>query len=328
VRYEDTEDDSWGWVRSRVPSSAADQIRDPVGSAQKDYAQNYRELSGGYDKWFPSVHLTHDITRNFKARLSWSNSFGRPPLSNLLPNETVNETAQTLTVNNPSLLPQVAETWDATLEYYFEPVGSISIGWFHKTIEDYFVNGVEVGTVPPGEDNGYNGEYTGFTILTRENLGTAIVQGWEISYQQQFTFLPGLLKGLGFGANFTFLDTHGNFGGTVERGSGEVAGFVPRTSNVNLSWRYRAWGARIVANRTSDYLNAFTATGSGRNQYTVERTVVNIGAAYQFKPWLSFSVDVGNVFNESQTFYRGIPDQISTVRIPGTTVTFGVSGRF
>ena len=76
------------------------------------------------------------------------------------------------------------------------------------------------------------------------------------------------------------------------------------------------------------FINAFTATGSGRNQYTLQRTVVNIGAAYQFRPTLSFSVDVGNVFNEAQVFYRGIADNISEYRIPGVTVTVGVSGRF
>jgi outer membrane receptor protein involved in Fe transport len=68
--------------------------------------------------------------------LSWSTSFGRPPLSNLAPSESVNETNQTLTISNPSLLPQHAKNWDASLDYYFEPVGNLSIGWFHKTIKD------------------------------------------------------------------------------------------------------------------------------------------------------------------------------------------------
>ena len=329
VRGEKTEDDSWGWVRARVGSTAAQQAADPVGSAQRDYANTRREISGSYSKLFPSAHLTRDLLPNLKARLSWSNSFGRPPLSNLLPNETINETAQTLTINNPSLKPQTAESWDAALEYYFEPVGSLSVSWFHKTIKDYFVNGVLAGTVGSGADNGYNGEYSGFTILTRDNLGTAIVQGWELAYQQQFTFLPGLLKTLGVSANTTILETHGDFGSTTAtRKTGEVPGFVPRTANLSLSWRYRKFGTRLNVNRTGEYINAFTAGGSGRNQYTLQRTVVNVGAAYQFRPAMSFSVDVGNIFNEAQVFYRGVSDNISEYRIPGVSVTIGVSGRF
>jgi iron complex outermembrane recepter protein len=328
VRTERTEDESFGWTRNRFGSTVAEQTADPIGTAQRDYANNYRALKGNYTKSFPSVHLTHDLTPNLKARLSWSNSFGRPPLSNLTPLETVNEQNQTLTINNPSLRPQVAESWDSSLEYYFEPVGSLSISWFHKTIEDYFVNNVEGGTVGPGFDNGYNGEYSGFTLLSRANLGTAVVQGWELSYQQQFTFLPGLLKGLGLSTNLTVLDTHGNFGGTATRRDGEVPGFIPRAANVILSWRYRGLGVRLVANRTGEYINAFTAGSPGRNQYTRARTVVNAGIAYQWRPSVAFVVDVQNLFNEPQQFFRGVPDQMSEYRIPGTTITFGVSGRF
>lgn len=54
----------------------------------------------------------------------------------------------------------------------------------------------------------------------------------------------------------------------------------------------------------------------------------NAGVAYQFRPSLGFSMDVGNVFNEPQAFYRGIPDWMQSMIIPGTTLTFGVSGRF
>jgi TonB-dependent receptor len=317
VRTEKTDTESWGYVRSRTPSSGADQIRDPVGSAQKDYANNRRELEGSYTKSFPSIHL-----------LSWSTSFGRPAMTNLLPNETVNENAQTLTINNPSLLPQTAANWDATLDYYFEPVGNFSIGWFHKEIEDYLVTGQTVGTIPSGPDNGYNGEYAGFTELTTLNAGTAYVQGWEFSYQQQFTFLPGLLRGLSFGANYTILDTHGDFGGTTNLSGDQVPGFIPKTGNVSLSWRHRAFNARVLVNYTSDYILGYTAASVGRNQYRFERTVVNLGVGYQFSPRFGVNLDVNNLTNEPIAQYRGIPDQMERTLIHGTTINIGVSGRF
>jgi TonB-dependent receptor len=328
VRTEKTEDDSWGWVRARTPSTAAQQTADPVGAAQRDYANTMRVLKGSYTKSFPSVHVTQDFTRNFRGRMSWSTSFGRPPLNNLLPNETANETARTLTINNPSLRPQTAENWDAALEYYFEPVGSLSVTWFHKTIEDYFVNGVEAGTVGTGGDNGYGGEYAGFTLLTRSNLGTATVQGWEVAYHQQFTFLPGVLRGLATTLNYTTLSAHGNFGTNVNRGTGEVAGFIPRTGNAILSWNYRRFSARVVTNYTSAWLREFTAVASGQNLYTRKRVTTNMGVSYQVRPWLSFSVDAQNVFKAIQSWYRGVPDQLAQVYIPGPTITFGVSGRF
>ena len=328
VRTEKTEMGSWGWVRAHSGSTAAQQVADPVGSAQRDYANTRRRLSGSYTKSFPSVHLTHDATRNLKARLSWSTGFGRPAMSNALPNETFIDTAQTLTINNPSLLPQMANNWDATLDYYFEPVGNFSVGWFHKTIKDFIVSGLDVGTVSVGANNGYDGEYAGYSIRTSLNAGTAIVQGWEFSYQQQFTFLPGLLKNLGLLVNYTVLDTHGNFGGTANLTTGQVAGFIPKTANLILSWRYRAFSSRVLVNYTSDGITSYTATAVGRNLYRFESTRVNVGLGYEVRPGITLTCDISNVFNEPQEFYRGIPEQLQRWTHTGTTVSLGVAGRF
>ena len=328
VRAERTETESWGWVRARQGSTAAQQAADPAGSAQRDYAGTLRRLAGSYTKSFPSAHLTHDITRDLKARLSWSTSFGRPALNNALPNETISEANQTLSVNNASLLPQLADTWDATLEYYFEPVGSASVGFFRKRIRDYIVSGIATGTIAGGNDNGFNGEYSGFTRLTTANAGTAFVQGWEFNYQQQFTFLPGLLKGLAFSANFTAIETHGDFGGTVSRETNQVAGFIPRMGNVTLSWRHGKFSTRLLSNYTGDYITNYTAATVGRNIYRFDYTMINLGAAYQLRPWLQLTVDIQNLGNEAQRHYRGIRDQLQSVVINGTTWTFGVNGRF
>jgi iron complex outermembrane receptor protein len=328
VRAEKTENESWGWVRTRIPSSAAQQLADPVGSAQRDYAGTRREVSGSYTKSFPSVHLTHEITPNLKARLSWSTSFGRPSLSNALPNESVNENLQTLTLNNPALLPQMGKSWDATLDYYFEPVGNFSVGWFQKTIRDFIVSGINVGTVASGAGNGFNGEYGGFNILTTANAGTATVEGWEVSYQQQLTFLPGALKGLSFLANYTELKTNGNFGGTANLTTGQVAGFIPKTWNFNLNWRYGKFSSRVLVNYTSDYITSYSAASVGRNLFRFERTSVNAGIEYRIRRDTSLTLDVSNPFSEPQKLYRGIPDQMQSTISNFTTITVGVAGRF
>ena len=328
VRTERTETSSWGWVRARTGSTVPQQTADPVGSATRDYAGTQRNLSGSYTKSFPSAHLTHDLTSDLKARLSWSTSFGRPPLNNALPNETISETNQTLTVNNPSLLPQNAATWDATLEYYFEPVGTLSLGWFNKTITDYIVTGTNAGTIATGNDNGFNGEYAGFTRLTSANAGTAKVTGWEFNYQQQFTFLPGLLKGFGASANYTLIRTNGNFGGTTSRSTNEVPGFIPRTGNATLSWRYKKFSTRLLYNFTGSYITAFTAATPGRNLYRFQYATVNAGVSYQVRPNLQLTLDAANLTNEPQSLYRGVRSQMQNTILNGTSLTFGVNGRF
>lgn len=328
VRIENTEDSSWGWTRQRFPSTAAQQAADPVGSADRDYAQNRRELKGDYTKSFPSAHLTYDVTRKLKARLSWSTSFGRPPMTSLMPSESISEVNQTITVSNPSLLPQMTKNWDASVDYYLEPVGLFSVGWFQKSISKYIVSGVLQGTVSSGADNGFNGEYSGFKLLSASNAGNADVKGWEFSYQQQLSFLPGILRGLSVSANYTAIDTNGNFGATTQISSGQVAGFVPRTGNLSLSWRYRKFAARVLYSYTSDYILSYTATSVGRNQYRFAREITNLGVDYAIKPALKFSIDVNNLTNQPIANYRGVPSQLETYVAQGVAITAGFSGRF
>ena len=57
------------------------------------------------------------------------------------------------------------------------------------------------------------------------------------------------------------------------------------------------------------------------------RTVVNTGVAYQWRPGVSFSLDVQNLFNEPQRYYRGVHDQVNQVRLQGTTLTLSLEGR-
>jgi hypothetical protein len=50
--------------------------------------------------------------------------------------------------------------------------------------------------------------------------------------------------------------------------------------------------------------------------------------AYQLRPRVTLNIDVNNLFNEPVSWYRGVPDQMERTIITGTTLTFGVSGRF
>ncbi len=330
VRRETTETDSSGYIRSRSPSSAAEQTADPVGSAQHDYADNLRVRHGRYADAFPSIHLTRDLTPNLRAKLSWSTSFGRPALSNSIPSETVapNANPPTITLSNPGLLPQRAENWDANLAYYFEPAGTFSVGFFRKAIKNYIVTAIESGTVASGTDNGFNGDYAGYTILESANGGRAFVQGWEFNYSHQLTFLPGLLRGLAVSSNATLLETHGDFGGTTNRSTKQVAGFVPRNGNVSLSWRYRSFSTRVLANYAGTYLQTYAGTTPWRNIYRAPRTTVTLGLEYRVRPSVSLTCDIDNLTNAQQFQYIGIADQIKTLSIPGTTITMGLRGQF
>ncbi|MEO6244063.1 MAG: hypothetical protein ABIQ12_01400, partial [Opitutaceae bacterium] len=147
-------------------------------------------------------------------------------------------------------------------------------------------------------------------------------------YQQQFTFLPGLLKGLGASVNFTALTAHGDYGGRGRREGRDVAGFVPRGANGSVFWRHRGFTSRVIVNYTGESITEFTEGQPARSRYLAARTVVNAGIGYQYRPSVTFSIDVSNLTNAPQSAYRGIPDRMQFKLFGGTTVTAGVNGRF
>jgi TonB-dependent receptor len=274
------------------------------------------------------LHTSYDITSSLKARATYSTSFGRPSPGSLTPNETPNDTTQVLTVNNQGLRPALATNWDATLEYYFEPVGSFTIGWFHKHIKDYVLSGQQLGTVATGADNGYNGQYAGYSIVTSTNAGFAEAQGWEAAYQQQFTFLPGLLRGIGVSLNYTYLRTHGVYGGTTYLTTNQVTGFIPQTGNANLYWRYHGFTARIRANYSGRYINAITIGSPARSEYRYARTITDLDFSYDIRRGATLFLTVSNLTNEPQKFYRFVTSQMDKEVLDGTTISAGVTGRF
>lgn len=325
ARFERTEVESTGNIASKTLTTTAQRTADPVGSANLDY-NNPRNLKGSFSDLFPSVQTVYRFTPKFQSHIGWSQTIGRPNMTNYLPLETANDTTQTVSINNASLKPQHSNNYDLSLEYYFKPAGQISVGYFHKDITGFIFRD-NAGVVGEGLDNGFGGKYEGYTITTNQNGGTAKIDGLEFNYQQQLSFLPGALKGLGFFANYTRLWTKGDYGVDGPRVTDEVEDFIPETANLGVFWKYRGVGARILVSRISGYLLTYSSDPS-RLEYEVDRTTVNIGLSYQYRPWLSFSVDITNAFNEPKTWYRSVPNRVSLYSVNGTLINFGVSGRF
>ena len=70
-----------------------------------------------------------------------------------------------------------------------------------------------IGRLEPGNEVGDG--YVGYLLTTDLNGGSAQIRGLEVSYSQQFSNLQlfgGRLRGFGAFANFTWLETEGNYG--------------------------------------------------------------------------------------------------------------------
>jgi outer membrane receptor protein involved in Fe transport len=191
---------------------------------------------------------------------------------------------------------------------------------FLKEIKD-FIYSTDGAIIGPGAENGFNGEYAGYRLVTQANGGFARIRGIELNYQQQFTNLPGFWRGFGVFMNNTWLETIGDYGTIgASRSSGQVPGFIRRSGNVGISY--------IHYGRTIGSINANPAL----QQVNYGRKKVDFSLSYAFSPRLTVYADVVNVFGD--TFMAGgspyiyIPARKRGADEYPPEIKFGVSGRF
>ena len=276
----------------------------------------------------PGVHFKYTPLPNLVVRLGYAANIGRPSIGQLVPNTNVDFEDQTVTTSNPALKAQLADNFDLSAEYYFEPAGVVSAGVFLKEI-DRFIFRAGGQTIPTGQDNGFNGQFAGYTLTTQANGGSAKVKGFELNYNQQFTFLPGFWKGFGAFANYTRMEAEGNYGSGSEIGAQptpKIAGFNPKNANVGLSYIRNKVTFRAQLNYRGRYLLTFNANES-RLVYARSRTTVGIKTSYRINRNFDVYFDVVNLFSEpdrEREFTGGRP-QVYSMLLP--QFFFGINAR-
>eukprot|EP01012_Entosiphon_sulcatum_P024943 TRINITY_DN30221_c0_g1_i1.p1 TRINITY_DN30221_c0_g1~~TRINITY_DN30221_c0_g1_i1.p1 ORF type:complete len:1042 (+),score=154.92 TRINITY_DN30221_c0_g1_i1:54-3128(+) len=328
VRGEWVSTDTFTYFRARTTPIAVEP--DHFKRAAMDFQKSSRD--GGYHKFFPSLHFAYDITANLKARASWSNTYGRPALADLVASPTANDTAvplPTVTLGNPGLKPQIADSINLRLEYYVGNTGMVSVHGYQKNIKDYIGAAQRSGElVPNGPDNGFDGLYGGYEIIQKLNLGDARLRGLEFDFRERLTFLPGVLKGLTIRANYTYLETTGKFAGTVDLKNGQVAGFVPRAYNAGLIYSYKKFGANFDVNYTGKYPTVYSTTTATSNIYRDAWTIMNAGASYRVRPNTTLFVSVNNIAQEGPRQYIFTESRNRSEWVVPRSLKFGVSGQF
>jgi TonB-dependent receptor len=172
-----------------------------------------------YSYLLPSANLKFGLTDDLLVRFAASKVLTRP-LNDYIRNYfnysfdgQGNLSAQ---AGNPLLRPATAWQFDASVEWYFAKVGSLSLNLFYKDIQNFFYQSVENRTIA---NNGVTQNV--LVRIPRNFSDNGKVKGFEVAYQQTYDFLPGPLSGLGVSANYTYIDSKGlpnvflNAGGPV-----------------------------------------------------------------------------------------------------------------
>lgn len=155
--------------------------------------------------FLPMIHLRYNITDWMDIKGSYTETISRPNF-NLLRPFWVNSNANTLNWNDPFLKPIEATNYDATLSFYTNKVGLVSISGFYKTISNFvFFDNTYIFDEAEFIDSYPEGLQTPVIISGPiNNPNDATLYGTEIEWQSNFWFLPGVWKGLVYGINYTY----------------------------------------------------------------------------------------------------------------------------
>lgn len=159
-----------------------------------------------YDFWLPSMNLKLGVSEDVIVRLAASKVMTRPDNANIRNFLTIGLEGSelTATAGNPFLRPATAWQFDASIEWYFAPVGSLTFNAFYKDIKDFFFQDIFTRQIT---SNGITRDVLVRGPANFEENGK--IKGFELAYQQTYDFLPKPLDGLGVAANYTFIESEG-----------------------------------------------------------------------------------------------------------------------
>ena len=194
------------------------------------------------------------LTRNYFGLALNTNADG---IANGLPSGNV-------TVGNPYLKPTQSKNIDASVEWYFAPVGSLTVAAFWKELTD--VNFNSTARVPFTN----NGATFDVLVTTPGNsTKKSTVKGFEVGYQQFYDFLPKPFDKLGINANYSYIDSSGVPQSTLSATDPDVAagrittvdtsklplqGLSKHNANFAVVYETSKISARLAYNWRSDFL--------------------------------------------------------------------------
>ncbi|HEY0283148.1 MAG TPA: TonB-dependent receptor [Rhizomicrobium sp.] len=277
-------------------------------------------VSSGYTNYLPSFNFRARLSDELQARLAYSESLVRPDFAYTNSSATLqynfydaNTYQSGIFRSNPSgyggnpyLKPMRARNYDAGLEYYFAPTGSLTFSVFHKDLSDYiFTSTTRTAFIHPISGNTLDFDYT-----TYVNGEKGKVEGFELAYTQFYDSLPGWLSGFGVQANYTKIYNSGGHNGAADltstvaiANSGDQSLPLEGMSNdsYNLALMYEKYGidARLAWNWRSTYLSSSSDSNTKLPVWLENYGQLDGSAFYSFWDHYKIGVQVTNILGAS-----------------------------
>ncbi|MDN4165783.1 TonB-dependent receptor [Cytophagales bacterium LB-30] len=255
-----------------------------------------------YSYILPQVHAKYQLDANTNLRAAITASYSRPNFEQIVPTQEIDLNGREGSIGNPNLKPVSAINFDLLGEHYFGTVGILSGGVFYKQLNDFIFNQRFVSDEFNGRDLGANVQFT-----QSQNGESANLMGIEIGYQQNLSFLPGVFKGLGVYANYTFTDSRATIQDREDdNGTEEIRlpGQTKHLGNFSLAYDLNRLNFRISANFNGEYISEI---GGSKDEdiYVKDRVQLDATATYAFSNKFRVFGEFMNITNQPFEVYMG-----------------------
>ncbi len=295
-----------------------------------------------YDNLYPSLSAkyTPSWEKALVIRGGFSRTVGHPDYADLIGAVTL-ESSQNLgdgsiTGVSPNLKPYYTTNLDVSAEYYLKNSGVLSVALFRKNVKNFIVDrGMTLADIAlVAQDQGLNpAQFATGTI--RDNGPDSSVQGIELGYAQNLSFLPAPFDKLSVQTNFTMSDADGDDNDVLWA---QQRGAASKTFNFVLGYRVGKWSITSSTNWTGDtvasgLVNSEWILGTRNNNPALDTRMVSLKSdvvrtdlkvEYAFSSRYKVYFAVQNMLGAGRDDYlRGYTENHSEYRLARNHYQFG-----
>lgn len=253
----------------------------------------------------PNLNVNMKLTDKLQLRLGASRAISRAPLDDLNPGVGIfTFGAPAAFGGNPFLEPFRANQLDVSLEWYFGRDSAITLAGFYKDLATFIVPQVTPITVP---DPAGGPDLQG-TFRQPVNGQGGYIRGFELSYQQPFSFLSAPFDGFGVYANYSYTESSISVLEDDNRiGAIPLPGLSKHVFNGVFYYSKDGLEARVGYRHRASYATELGDTD--RILFTAPESVVDLQLSYTFPERSGFEglelmFQANNITNEPfETFY-------------------------
>lgn len=275
-----------------------------------------RRVSSDYDNLLPALHLRYEPMDSMVLRAAWSNTISRPSFGDISPRSSIDRDDREIDIGNPDLDPYESTNYDLMLDWYPGNAGVVSLGVFHKDIDNYIVEFRSL----------QDAEFPGFDVTRPVNGTEASVTGIEFNVQQGLEVLDERLAGLLVGFSLTELDTDLKL---AERAgeSFSLPSAAESAGNAYIGYERGNFSGRLSVSHRDEFLDE---VGDDRNfdLYVAPHTQVDVTASYRITDAFELVTELTNLTDEALELYQGAPANVLQFEEYGPTFAIGFRGSF